>query len=65
MNNLKGHGVQVKKKCFLSQAQLLAHRALQKKHQILPVHPVDRPLPVIFHPHELVVRDEAFLEQLA
>lgn len=50
---------------FSSQAQLLAHRALQKKHQILPVHPVVRLLSVIFHPHELVVRHETLLEQLA
>lgn len=49
---------------FSSQAQLLAHRTLQKKHQILPVHPVDRLLSVIFHPHEFVVRYETLLEQL-
>ena len=54
-----------KKNAFSSQTQLLAHRAHQKKHQILPVHPVDRLLSVIFHPHELVVRHETLLEQLA
>ena len=65
LSNLKDHGEQVLKKMhFSSQALLLAPRTLQKKHQILPVHPVDRLLSVIFHPHELVVRYETLLEQL-